>query len=102
MNTQDAISVSKRFVDEVKKEFTVEKAYLFGSYAKNKNSEASDIDVCVVSPMFGKNYLQEEMNLIGLAMKIDDRLSPVVFSSKDINDRWSQLAHEITTFGVQL
>lgn len=102
MSDQDAVAVSKKFVSAVKKVYPVEKAYLFGSFAKNKFDEASDIDVCVVSPVFGKNYLEEEMKLIGLAMKVDYRLSPVAFSSKDINDRWSQLAHEITTYGIQI
>lgn len=94
--------ISKRFMEEVKKEFPVEKAYLFGSFAKKRANKDSDIDVCIVSPMFGKNYLEEEMRLISLAMKIDDRLSPVVFNSEDIKDHWSQLAYEITKYGIQI
>lgn len=102
MSSQNAIDVSKKFVDAVKKEYTVEKAYLFGSFAKNKADDASDIDVCVISSAFGKNYLEEEMKLIGMSVKIDSRISPVPFNSIDINDKWSQLAHEITTYGIQI
>lgn len=102
MSDQDAVAVSKKFVSAVKKVYPVEKAYLFGSFAKNKFNEASDIDVCVVSPVFGKNYLEEEMKLIGMSVKIDSRISPVPLSSVDINDKWSQLAHEITTHGIQI
>lgn len=102
MSTQYALTISKRFVEEVKKSFPVEKAYLFGSFAKNQANEASDIDVCVISPAFGINYLEEEMKLISLAMNIDGRISPVAFNPKDIQDRWNQLAHEITTHGVQI
>lgn len=102
MSSQNAIDVSKKFVDAVKKEYTVEKAYLFGSFAKDKADDESDIDVCVVSSAFGKNYLEEEMKLIGMSVKIDSRISPVPFNSIDINDKWSQLAHEITTYGIQI
>lgn len=100
MSTQDVIAVSKKFVGVVKKKFPVERAYLFGSFATGTADEASDIDICIVSPAFGKNYLKEEMTLIDLSVKVDSRLSPVAFSSDDIHDRWSQLAHEITAHGI--
>ena len=76
MKRDDAITITKEFTDLVKEQFPVDRVYLFGSYAKNKANNGSDIDVCVVSPVFGKDYSSEEFELIKLAMKIDPRYLP--------------------------
>lgn len=102
MSTQDAATAAKRFVLLVKKKYPVEKAYLFGSFAKNKADEASDIDVCIVSSAFNVDRWGKESELRKLSLGVDYRLSPVAFSPDDIEDRWSQLAHEITTYGIQI
>ena len=102
MGKNDAITIAKRYADQVRLAYPVDKAYLFGSYAKNKADESSDIDVCIVSTSFGKNYSDEEMNLIRLAVRIDPRISPVPYNPADLEDRWSQLAFEITNYGISL
>lgn len=33
----------------------IEQVFLFGSYAKGRSRQWSDIDVCVISPRFGKS-----------------------------------------------
>ncbi|TSC87987.1 MAG: DNA polymerase, beta-like protein region [Microgenomates group bacterium Gr01-1014_16] len=68
MSRQDAIGAAKRFVAVVGKKYPVDKAYVFGSFAKGRDDESSDIDVCIVSRFFGKNYLDEEMELRGLSV----------------------------------
>lgn len=102
MSTNTALSIAKRFSNEVKKKYPVDKIYLFGSYAKNNAHDGSDIDLCVVSPMFKDYSTDQETELIKIAMKIDSRISPVLSNPTDIQDRWSQLAHEITTYGIQI
>lgn len=102
MGSSDAISIAKQFAQQVKLKFPVDKVILFGSYAKNKAWEGSDIDICVVSPEFGKDILKEESDLIKIAMKVDHKISPVAFNSEDIKNYWSQLAYEITTHGIQV
>lgn len=102
MSTHDVKTIVKKFADRVRTKYPVEKIYLFGSYAKNRADETSDIDVCVVSPSFGVNYSDEEMELIRMAVKFDSRISPVPYSPRDIQDKFSQLAHEITTYGISL
>lgn len=102
MSSDDVISIAKQFANQVKLKFPVDKVILFGSYAKNRAWEGSDIDICVVSPEFGKDSLREESELIKIAMKVNHKISPVAFNSEDIKNYWSQLAHEITTHGVQV
>ncbi len=102
MSSTDAVGIAKRFVSLVNTKVPVTQAYLFGSYAKNLAKDYSDIDVCIVSPRYGKDYWDEESDLRKLSLKVDDRLEPVAFNPKDIKDRWNQLAHEITTYGIQI
>ncbi len=102
MSIQDAVAVAKRYVVEVGKTYPVKEAYVFGSYAKNKADESSDIDVCVVSPAFGRDYVAEEMILRKISVRIDPRLTPVAFSPTDLNDKYSQLASEVVKYGVRV
>lgn len=102
MSTQDAKLVAQKYVQLVNKKFDVQKAWMFGSFAKGIAHEGSDIDVCIISSDFGRDYFAEEDELLRLSIKIDPRLSPVAFSPQDIQNKWSQLAHEITTYGILL
>jgi predicted nucleotidyltransferase len=102
MKKQGAILIAKKFANLVKKQFPVEKTYLFGSYAKNLAKEHSDIDICVVSPSFGKDNWEEESQLRKISLKIDPRIWPVAMSTEDIKDRYSQLAYEIKKYGIQV
>lgn len=102
MKRDDAIIATQKFAKLVKQQLPVEKVYLFGSYAKDTAKPYSDIDICVVSPVFGKDYWDEESLLRKLSLKVDLRIWPVAFNPKDIKDRWNQLAYEITTHGIQI
>ena len=47
----------KKFVEELKKDFTIEKIIFFGSRTTDDFNEDSDIDLIIVSPNFeGKNF----------------------------------------------
>jgi len=37
----------------------ISKVLLYGSYAKNRATKDSDIDLCIISPDFGKNKAKE-------------------------------------------
>jgi predicted nucleotidyltransferase len=44
------------YINDVRKDMPIDKAYLFGSYAKGNPDEWSDIDICFFSDYFiGKN-----------------------------------------------
>lgn len=58
----------------------IEKVYLFGSHVSNKAKETSDIDVAIISPDFGKNYMEEMRLLLKIADKIDFMISPDPYS----------------------
>ena len=52
----------KEYVSLVKQaKIPVSKTYLFGSHAKGGATPDSDIDVCIISPKFGKDYFDEQL-----------------------------------------
>lgn len=77
----------------------VTKMILFGSYAKGRAKPWSDIDVCVVSSVFGKDSHEELVRLMRLTSKVDDMIEPHPYHPKDLNDPYDALAHEINTYG---
>ncbi|SRR5258708_871820 len=99
----DEIKKAKLFIEKLsKKGILIDSAYIFGSYAKGTANKDSDIDICIVSNSFGKDYIKEMVNLRKISLKIDSRIEPVPFNSNDISDPYSSLASEITRTGISL
>lgn len=80
----------------------VEQLILFGSHAKGTAHKWSDLDVCVVSPQFGKNSFDEGVMLMRVR---DDRLldiEPHPYNPKDLEDKYDPLASEIRKYGIRV
>ena len=86
----------------VKAGIPVEQMILFGSHAEGNATAWSDVDVCVVSPLFGKKPFMEMLRLAKLARTVDTMIEPHPYNSKDLADKYDPLAHEIRTHGVPL
>lgn len=80
----------------------MDQAYLFGSYALDKQNQFSDIDICIVSSDFGRDYIEESLKLKNLTNEVDFRISPVPMTPDDMNDKYSTLATEIKSHGIQI
>ncbi len=80
----------------------IEQLLIYGSFAKGTPKEHSDIDVCVVSPAFGKDATQEMVRLNTLAHRIDPRIEVVPYSPRDLAVEEDPLAHEITKYGKEI
>lgn len=76
------------------------KLILFGSWAKGKEKEWSDIDVCVVSKKLGKNMFEEKMKLIKISFDVDKMIEPIPMSPQDLEDKYSTLASEVKKYGI--
>ena len=62
----------KRVSQEVFKKYNVEFCYLFGSYAKGKANEKSDVDLLVSVPLDGLKFFElVEMLRMNLKKKVD-------------------------------
>ena len=77
------------------------KIILFGSYAVNREKEASDIDIAVISDDFGSDRFAERVLLSKLAYYVDVRIEPHPISLKEFNqDSCQTLIHEIKSKGI--
>ena len=95
--------IANKYIEEVKKSgITVKSAYLFGSYAKGNPHTDSDIDICIISPNFGKDYFEESIKLRFLTSNVDTRIEAIPFSLTDLNDKYSTLATEIKKYGIPI
>ena len=79
-----------------------DKVYLFGSYAKNKQSDYSDIDLAFI---FDKqkqiDYFDLQVQMLTLASDIDTRIEPHPMSSEDFTPE-NPLAFEILNTGKEI
>jgi predicted nucleotidyltransferase len=77
------IIVSK-YINALKsRNIRVEKAILFGSYAKGNEGKDSDIDIAIISPDFGHDYLEEAVMLKEVSEDVDLDISPRPYSLEE-------------------
>ena len=99
------ISTANLFVNKVKETgIRVDKAFLFGSHAntKNKPKVYSDIDICIVSPNLGRDFIEETVRLNKISSQVDSRIEAIPFDPERLNDPYDPLAFEIRTYGIVL
>jgi predicted nucleotidyltransferase len=88
------------FLDEVRKKYSIDRAYLYGSFAKGTSNKWSDIDIAIISPDFSDDLFEERLNLMQLAASIDDRIEPKPFK-RELFVRNDPLVDEIQKNGIQ-
>lgn len=77
----------------------VEKIIIFGSYAKGTAKPYSDLDICVSSPIFGKDRINDRNLLFKISRQIDDMIEPHPYNPKDLLEKWDPLAEQIRKHG---
>lgn len=94
----------KRYIEALEKDgLPVEKALIFGSYARGQNRHNSDIDVVVISPEFGKNRIKEGQYLFKKAWRIDSRIEPIPYHPRDYRENnLSPLLNEIKKSAIDV
>jgi len=80
----------------------IEHIILFGSHAKGKAHEWSDIDVAVISNKLKKNYEINRAMLRNICMDVDIRIEPHGFTEEDFKDNSDPLAYEIRKTGIKV
>ena len=76
-----------------------EKAIVFGSLAKGKGREDSDIDLAIISKDFEKDPFEVQVKLFKYAAKVSDRIEPIALSSKEFEKESYPLVFEIKRYG---
>ena len=95
------VSVVNKFIAHIKdRGIPVKKTVIFGSWAKGKANNESDIDVCLVSSVFGKDEIAELQFLLKETRFVDDRLEPIPVSLIDFQNTSNPLIAEIKKTGL--
>jgi predicted nucleotidyltransferase len=77
-------------------------AYLFGSYAKNKQTKDSDIDIAFVFDTVKDSEIFDlQVQLMLLASKFDIRIEPHPFSQQDLSSG-NPFVYEIKKTGIEI
>lgn len=97
MDKNEVIKLLKQYKSLLETQFQFEKMYLFGSYAKDANTENSDIDVAIVSSNISGDFFSVNPLLWKLRRQIDDRIEPVLIDR--CNDQ-SGFLDEIQKHGI--
>lgn len=104
MDKSAAIKLIKNYLKLLVKEgVLIDKAFLYGSYSKNTETENSDIDLLIVS----KEFDTTDDLLIGkiwyLTNKINSKIEPYIISTKRFNsDEFSPLIQLIKQEGIEI
>jgi len=89
------------YVAELRKHYKIDYVILFGSYAKGKQNEDSDIDVAVVSAEI-KNPYFDRLDLMRLRRKIDSRIEPHAINTDEFRQNANPFINEIKNTGIQV
>ena len=98
MVNQRVIDTVRQYIMIIPKDFGVKKAYLFGSFAKGKEKEDSDIDIALVLENM-PDFFDAQKQLMRLRRKIDLRIEPHPIKEQDFNSQ-NPFAYEIERTGI--
>lgn len=100
--TDEAIEVVERFLQIVKTAgVKIDRAILFGSYAKGSAGKWSDIDIAIVSQDFSGTSFYDNKMLIPFLLKVDFRIEVHTFRPEDFNED-NLFVKEIIKNGVEI
>ncbi len=92
-------NIKKYILELEKNKIPINKAFLFGSYAKGLARPESDIDLALISEVFSGDRFKDRQRIIPLRRKIDSRIEPLPFTPEDF-DNGGMLAEEIKKNGI--
>ncbi|GBE28782.1 MAG TPA: nucleotidyltransferase domain-containing protein [Candidatus Moranbacteria bacterium] len=100
MDKRTILNIAQKYINIVSEKYIIEKAFLFGSFAKRKEKKHSDIDIAIVL-MNISDFFKVQLDLMKLRRRVDLRIEPHLFSIEDFNET-NPLASKIMKTGVEL
>ena len=103
LDVTSIIDIAKSYVDDVRRIFPVDKAVLFGSYAKGKADAQSDIDICFFLDNYGgKERVEIIIELLRLLRNYKGSyFEPIVFPTSEIQND-NPFVKEILHTGMEI
>ena len=90
------VDIVKKYIDEISKKFDIQEVYLFGSYAKGKATEESDVDLLIATSVSGIQFYDlVETIRENLKKKVD------ILNYEQLNEN-PDLVHEILKDGIKI
>lgn len=80
-------AIAREYVNDVKKHIVVNKAIIYGSFARGNFDQSSDLDIAIFSEDFNdKKFVEATAFLFSLARRFNDIcIEPVGFTNTDLN-----------------
>lgn len=99
-NIDNAIA---KYLELIKNKYSdIEQVYLFGSYAKGKSTDESDIDIALIFKNLDDSLRFDiQVQLMLLAAEVDSRIEPHPISLEDFNSG-NPFVVEIKKSGVEI
>ncbi|MCD6570250.1 MAG: nucleotidyltransferase domain-containing protein [Deltaproteobacteria bacterium] len=98
----EVLTIVTKYLSALKKAgIDLQKAYLYGSYARGTIRKDSDIDIAVISKDFTGIRFDDALKICRYRLDIDLRIEPMPFRPEDFTEE-NPLAAEIIKYGIEL
>jgi predicted nucleotidyltransferase len=99
----EALAVIHAFLEKIRQELPIERAYLFGSYATGRNRDYSDIDLAIVTPALNTdNSFAINQKIFSRASRYNLDLEPICFSPEEFEQEYLPTVRDIKREGVEI
>jgi predicted nucleotidyltransferase len=99
----EALAVIRDFLEKIRQELPIERAYLFGSYATGRNRDYSDIDLAIVTPALNaENSFAINQKIFSRASRYNLDLEPICFSPEEFVQEYLPIVRDIKREGVEI
>lgn len=103
MSNQQIKKIVLPYIDKIIKHgIPVKQVFVFGSVIKGKTHSGSDIDTCIISPIFGKDRQKERVLLMNLREGVNNLIEPHPYSEKDFQNPYDSLSWQIKQTGLKI
>ncbi|MGH7493098.1 MAG: nucleotidyltransferase domain-containing protein [bacterium] len=99
----EAIAIIRAFLERIRQELPVERAYLFGSHATGRSRNYSDIDLAIITPALNdENSIAINLKIFSRASRYNVDLEPVCFSPKEFEQEDLPIVLDIKRTGIEI
>ncbi len=104
MPEKKIIDIIKIYISALAKSgISIQKTFLYGSYARGEATEDSDIDIMLISSVFDNNDLDTKIKAWSLTRQVDIRIEPyTVGLKKFLTDDVSPLLQIVKQEGIEI
>lgn len=100
MDKGEAIKIAQKYISNLTDKYQIDKAYLYGSFAKGTNHPDSDIDLAIVIQSVS-DIIDVQIDLLQMRTDEDLMIEPHPFRIEDFNIN-NPVVAEILRYGIEL